>query len=178
MLLSAIVLPAVFLSNHHTRKDIGPLLVITYEILAINYGITNSIKSIVNRNRPYVYNAELSYEERTDAQSRYSFFSGHTSGAASFSFRFAKVINDYHPNMSTGAKIGLWSFAALVPADNRLSAGWEARKHYPTDVISGYVIGASIGLLVPHLHKKRNANFSIYPTRLFNQQAVSFKWNF
>lgn len=175
LLIGTAILPAVFLANHHTRNDIGPLLLITYEVVAINYGITSSVKSLVNRNRPYVYNPDLSYEERTDAQSRYSFFSGHTSATASLSFLFAKVITDYHPNMNRGAKVGLWSFASLLPATTgylRVQAG----KHYPTDVITGYVVGALTGLLVPELHKKGGDKFSLYPTRVFNQQAIGITW--
>ena len=177
LLLGTAILPAVFLSNHHTRSDIGPILLITYEVVTINYGITNTVKSIVNRPRPYVYNPDFTYAERTDAQSRYSFFSGHTSVTASFSFMFAKVITDYHPNMGKGLKIGIWSFASLLPATTgylRVKAG----KHYPTDVITGYLVGASIGWLVPQLHKKGNANISLYPTRLFNHQAIGFTWKF
>lgn len=175
LLFGTVVLPAVFLANHHTRNDIGPLLLITYEVAAINYGITSSVKSLVNRNRPYVYNPDLSYDERTNAQSRYSFFSGHTSAAASMSFLFAKVVSDYHPHMGRGSKIGLWIVAAILPATTgylRVQAG----KHYPTDVITGYVVGALSGLLIPELHKRGNENLSFYPTRVFSHPAVGLSW--
>lgn len=177
LVLGTAVLPAVFLTGHHTGSDIGSIALITYEVVAINYGITNTVKSFVNRPRPYVYNPDLSYAERTDADSRYSFFSGHTSVTASFSFLFAKVLTDYHPNMDKGLKIGIWSFASLLPATTgyfRVQAG----KHYPTDVITGYLVGASIGWLVPQLHKKGKDNFSVYPTWLYNHQALGFTWKF
>ncbi len=175
LLIGTAVLPAVFLANHHTRNEIGPLLLITFEVVTINYGITSSVKSIVNRSRPYVYNPDLSYEERTDAQSRYSYFSGHTSATASLSFLFAKVFTDYHPNMSRELKIGLWSFAALLPATTgylRVQAG----KHYPTDVLTGFAVGALTGLLVPELHKKGGEKLSLYPTRVFSHPAIGLSW--
>ena len=53
---SVIILPIIFLGNHHTRKDIGPILVMTLEVTAITYGLTSGIKHVVNRTRPLVYN--------------------------------------------------------------------------------------------------------------------------
>ena len=84
---SVIVFPSLFLLHNDTRKDAVGLLVMTYEVFSINYGVTNIVKSAVNRTRPYVYNPEdYSPKERTDYDSRFSFFSGHTSVTASLSF--------------------------------------------------------------------------------------------
>ncbi len=147
-----VVLPVILIFNHHTKKDIRGLALMTVEVMSINFGITNSVKHIVNRTRPYVYNENAPLDIRMDGQSKLSFFSGHTSHTAAVSFMFAKIINDYHPNMSLKGKLGLWSGAALVPAAAaylRVQSG----KHFPTDVMVGYGIGATIGWLVPHLHK-------------------------
>jgi membrane-associated phospholipid phosphatase len=173
LIFTAFVFPAVFLANHHTRSDIGSLLLMGLEVASINFGVTAMVKNVAIRTRPYAYNTDLSFEKRSDFQSRLSFFSGHTSVTASFSFFFAKVMNDYHPNMKTGWKIGMWSFAALVPAATgylRVQSGY----HFKTDVITGYVVGATIGWLIPHLHKKRKANskLSIYPTRVFDSSGI------
>lgn len=170
---SLIIMPSVFLFNHHTRSDIGSLLVLTYEVVSFNYGVTNIVKGAVDRTRPYAYNPDLSYEERTDAASRHSFYSGHTSVTASLSFLFAKVMTDYHPHMKPGYKVGIWSVAAILPATTgylRIQAG----KHYPTDVITGYAAGALTGWLIPHLHKNKKQKVSIYTTRLFNSNAIGF----
>jgi len=179
LILSAFVLPAVFLINHHTREDIGALLLMGLEIASINFGITASVKNLVNRTRPYVYNTELSTDIRTNSQGRLSFFSGHTSTTASFSFFFAKVMSDYHPNMKTGWKIGMWTFAAAVPAATgylRVKAGY----HFRTDVLTGYAVGAAIGWLIPHLHKRKNANanLSIFPTRVFDSSGLGLTYKF
>ena len=173
LFLTTLVLPAVFLINHHTRSDIGPLLLMGLEVASINFGITSGVKNLVNRSRPYVYNTDLSNEQRTDSQSRVSFFSGHTSVTASFSFFMAKVMSDYHPDMKTGLKIGLWAFAAAIPATTgylRVKSG----KHFKTDVITGYAIGAFTGWLVPHLHLKKNlkTNLSVYPVRMYGVNGI------
>lgn len=152
------IFPAYFLTNFYTQKNIGPLLVMSLEVLMTTYGITNMTKNIANRPRPFTYNSEVSIEKKMQRDANRSFFSGHTSHTAAFSFFMAKVLNDYHPNAKPHVKTMLWVTAATIPA----LTGYlrvEAGKHFPTDVITGYIIGAAVGYLVPHLHlkkKKRN----------------------
>jgi len=154
VLLAVTVLPAVFLSEHHTSRDIRTLLIMSAEVFAFNYGFTEIAKNLVNRSRPYVYNPEVGLGARTSSTSRKSFFSGHTSHTAAATFFFAKVITDYHPTLQRGLKIGVWIFAASIPATNgylRVKAG----KHFPTDVIAGYIAGAASGILIPQLHRTK-----------------------
>jgi len=176
---SVIILPIIFLGNHNTRKDIGPLLIMTLEVTALTYGLTTGIKHVVNRTRPLVYNEEAPLEDRTADNSRLSFFSGHTSFTAAFSFFFAKVMSDYHPDMKTEYKIGLWTFAVAIPfatAYLRVSAG----KHFPTDVMTGYAVGATIGWLVPHLHKKKKIpdGLSISPSFSYGSRGIYLSYRF
>ncbi len=157
MLIGISLLPAMFLSEHNTRKDMKSLLIMTAEAFALNYGTTYIVKSTVNRARPYTYCTDLPIEIRTDKESRQSFYSGHTSQTAAATFLFAKVISDYHPDLQKGIKTGIWAFAIAVPSVEaylRVKGG----KHYPTDVITGYALGAVSGWLVPQLH--RNFNYS------------------
>lgn len=156
VLATVSILPALFLSEHHTERDITTLIVMYAEVFTFNYGITEIAKSTANRPRPYVYNPEIPMGTRTGSSSRQSFFSGHTSQTAAASFYFAKVITDYHPTLKPGIKIGLWVFAGSVPAINgylRVKAG----KHFPTDVIAGYVVGATTGWLIPELHRTKSS---------------------
>ena len=178
LLGSVVVLPSLFLLHHHTRNDVGGLFLMTYEAFSINYGITNIVKSAVNRTRPYAYNPEdYSYEERRDRESRFSYFSGHTSATASLSFLWAKVMTDYHPHMAKGYKIGIWTFAALIPATTgflRVQAG----KHYPTDVITGYAVGAVTGWLIPEMHKIKNPNVNFFTSELYDVRTLGFSLKF
>lgn len=175
-----VLLPAVFLLNHHTRQDFGALLVMALEVGLINYGLTTTVKNLVNRYRPFVYNENAPTEDRTGAESRLSYYSGHTSHTAAFSFFFAKVINDYHPDMGRASKMALWSFAAIVPA----AAGYlrfEAGKHYPTDIMTGYVLGAATGLLIPELHKKpiiKKTGMKFFPIYLSNGAGLGMQYKF
>jgi len=176
---SVIILPIIFLGNHHTRSDFGSLLIMGLEVTAITYGLTTGIKHAVNRTRPLVYNEEVPVEDRTASNSRLSFFSGHTSFTAAFSFFIAKVMNDYHSDMKTEYKIGLWVFAAAVPLATgylRVSAG----KHFPTDVMTGYAIGAFVGWLIPELHKKKKLNegLSISPSFSYGSRGIYLSYRF
>jgi len=152
-LTGVLVLPAIFLSNHHTRKDVIPLVVMTLEVAGLNYALTSITKKVVKRTRPLAYNPVFSLEEKTSESARVSFFSGHTSHTTSLSFLVAKVMTDYHPDARTGVKIGIWTFAASIPALTgylRIRAG----KHFPTDTIVGYLAGGLIGIGIPELHKR------------------------
>ncbi len=177
--LGAMALPAFFLSTKHTRSQLGSLVVMGIEVGMINYGITLSVKNLANRTRPYVYNPDVPLEERTGHDSKTSFFSGHTSNAAAFSFFFAKVLSDYHPNMKTGLKVAMWTVAVAVPASTaylRVKSG----KHFNTDVIAGFVVGATTGWLVPHLHKKKKqvSAFSAFPTTIFGRPGMYLSYRF
>ena len=178
LLGSVVILPSLFLLHRPTRKNFGGLLVMTYEAFSINYGITTIVKSAVNRTRPYTYNHEdYSNAERTDPESRFSYFSGHTSATAALSFLWAKVITDYHPHITKGYIIGIWGFAALIPA----TTGYlriEAGKHYPTDVITGYVVGAVTGLLIPEMHKIKNPNVNFFTSKLYDVRTLGFSLKF
>ena len=155
-LLGVLVLPAVFLSNHSTRDDIIPLGALSVEVVLLNYAFTAIVKKIAKRTRPLAYNSAFPIEDKLDANVRASFYSGHTSHTAALSFFMAKVMTDYHPSAGKGFKIGVWTFAASVPAITgylRVRAG----KHFPTDTIVGGIAGGLVGVLVPHLHRKKQA---------------------
>jgi len=170
--LGVIALPIIFVTNHHTRKDIVPLIAMSAEVMLINYTLTDITKKLAGRTRPLAYNADFSLEEKESASVRRSFFSGHTSHTAALSFMMAKVMTDYHPHANKGFKIGIWSFAAAVPAITgylRVRAG----KHFPTDTITGYIAGGLVGILVPQFHKKRkDKKIKVSPSVGWNQAAV------
>ncbi|MDT8410865.1 MAG: phosphatase PAP2 family protein [Vicingaceae bacterium] len=177
LLYSELALPLFFFSNHHTGKDIGRLGIMAVEVFAITSGLTMNAKYTFNRTRPLVYSDKFSFDARTASNSRLSFFSGHTAQTAAFSVFMAKVIHDYHPNMRKGVGVGIWTVALTLPAAMaylRVDAG----NHFPSDVIVGYAIGASVGWLVPHLHKKKNkeSNLSVAPFRYGNATGLTLNW--
>ncbi|SDM10788.1 Membrane-associated phospholipid phosphatase [Catalinimonas alkaloidigena] len=146
----AAVTPLLLLASREVRHDLIPVLVVYAETATTSMGFTNLIKASVLRVRPYVYNPEVPSERKRVPDARHSFFSGHTANTAAFSFLTAYMISKYseHPAVKATA----WTGAALLPATVgflRVKAG----RHFPTDVLVGYAVGASIGVLIPHLHR-------------------------
>ncbi|MEL7220440.1 MAG: phosphatase PAP2 family protein [Bacteroidota bacterium] len=150
-LFASIALPSTFLLEKNTRKDIVGIGLLYTEAMLLNLGITDIIKIAVLRPRPYTLNPDLAPSTILKRNDRASFFSGHTSVTATAGFFCARVFADYYPDSSL--KPYVWTVAALIPATTgylRIRAG----KHYPTDVLTGYIIGGAIGYLIPTLHKK------------------------
>ena len=154
-------MPLSLLALEGTRKDFGKIAILYSETVLITTGLTYFTKGIMLRSRPLVYNEDFSLAEKQKVSSRHSFFSGHTSLTAASFFFTAKVFSDYYPDSKL--KPYVWAGAIVIPAMVgyfRVAAG----KHFPTDVITGYAIGAAIGFFVPHFHRKvkiGNADSSI-----------------
>ena len=59
-------------------------------------------------------------------------------------------------------KFIFYGLAAIPPAFTGFNRV-KGLKHFPTDVITGFTVGAATGILVPHLHKKKNPNMVLIP---------------
>ena len=150
-LIFGILSPTLLFLDKEIRKDALTITTMGLQTIALSNGLTTLTKNLVKRARPFMYNIEVpnSYKDKKDA--RLSFFSGHTSATAAMSFFTAKVYHDYHPG--DRSRLWVWGGAALVPAVTGYLR-WKAGKHYFTDIITGYVIGALVGIIVPELHKR------------------------
>jgi membrane-associated phospholipid phosphatase len=150
LMFSGIAAPSFLFLDRNIRKDWLKIGTIWAETMALNTGITNLTKVLVKRTRPYVYNPNAPAHYKTEKDAQYSFFSGHTSVTASMTFMSAKIYSDY--NQGSKALPYVWAAAAIVPAATAFLR-WRAGKHFFSDVLVGYITGAAIGFIVPHLHK-------------------------
>lgn len=145
------------------------------ETKLITSGMINISKGVVHRFRPYVYSHNHPGEEST-VYSTQSFFSGHTAKTAAAAFFAAKVYSDIYPDSKW--KNVIWVTAATIPAVTgalRIKAG----RHFLSDVVLGYTVGAAVGLLVPHLHKnKKNEPRNVQLLPLYNKdvKGISLKY--
>ena len=115
------------------------------------YGFAPFGPTGVDRFRPRVYYDAAPLDSRTDGNQRNSMFSGHVSTTATGFYFFAKMVDDYNPQLS-GTQRALLYTGASLPG---LVTGWmrvRALKHYPSDVAVGLGVGAVSGILVPQLH--------------------------
>jgi membrane-associated phospholipid phosphatase len=158
-------LPVLLFIDGKIRKDWYDIALLYFETQAValnSYLLGGPF--FIDRYRPHAYYSELSVESNTNSGTLNSWFSGHTSTTATASFFMAKVIIDYHPEL--GGKKWLVYAAALIPPAFVGYYRIKALKHFPTDVLMGTAVGASIGILVPHFHKlvmKKNNNLSFVP---------------
>jgi hypothetical protein len=152
--------PLLFLLGEEERKNFGQISVLFVETMATTGAIFTLTAGTVEKSRPLVYNESLSEEERRDSDAQRSFFAGHTAATAAASFFSAKVFSDYNPN--SPAIPYVWAGAVAVPA----YVGYlrtKAGKHFLTDNLVGFGIGAACGILVPEIHKIGNDNLEVYP---------------
>lgn len=153
--------PLLFLLGEDERKNFGQISVLFIETMATTGALFTITAGNVEKSRPLVYNENLLTDKRMEADAQRSFFAGHTAATAAASFFTAKVFNDFNPD--SPAVPYVWAGAVAVPA----YVGYlrtKAGKHFLTDNIIGFGIGALCGILVPEVHKKSNEKIDVYPT--------------
>lgn len=170
------ILPFFLFLDPEIRKDWIDVFLLFLETQAIVGNLYSwGCVAYVDRIRPLVYNPDVPWDERAGKRTKNSFYSGHTSMSTSASFFTAKVYCDYHPEL--GGKKYLIYGLALIPSVSTAFFRYKGLKHFPTDVLTGLVVGASTGILVPHLHKKKNPNLVIIPFGgRINGLALSYKF--
>ena len=153
--------PVMMLLNKNERHHAGQVLALFVETMSATGALYSITAGSVQRSRPFVYNTSLPIGDRTDSDAQRSFFAGHTAATATASFFAAKIFSDFNPDSK--ARPYIWAAAAVVPAAVgylRLRGG----QHFLSDNLLGYGIGAGVGILVPHLHKKTNTSgLSVLP---------------
>jgi len=170
------MLPILLMIDKDIRRDWAPVALLFLETQAITSNLFSWGAAVyIDRIRPLVYHPDVPYEDKTFTRNKNSFYSGHTSTSASASFFTAKVFCDYHPELGN-KKYLIYSLALLPPIYTGFFR-YKGMKHFPTDVLTGLVIGSATGILVPHLHRRTRSNLSIVPfAGRVNGLAMSLKF--
>ncbi|WP_400192329.1 phosphatase PAP2 family protein [Hymenobacter sp. B81] len=154
------------------RRKFGQVGVLYLQTMAVTGAAFTISTALVDRSRPLAYSSEPTVDDRGDNNARNSFFAGHTAATASATFFAAKVFHDFHPD--SPARPFVWAGAAAVPAAVgylRLKAG----KHFLSDNLVGYAVGAASGILVPQLHKTAGRRgMSVTPLQGFNVNGYAY----
>lgn len=163
LLTFSAIAPLTVLASRPVRKEFGPVLVMYIETAAMVGGLTSISKGFFMRKRPYSYNPEVRLSDKLSVDARHSFFSGHVSTSAAFSFLTAYMVDKYAKRPVW--KWVAWSGAVIVPGTIgywRYTSG----KHFPTDIIAGLIAGGGTGILIPYLHREQlpdEVGLQVYP---------------
>ncbi|WMX16691.1 phosphatase PAP2 family protein [Aureispira sp. CCB-E] len=149
-LYTSFAVPFTLLADRKVRKDYLKIGLMYAETIALTGALTSLTKNIVRRPRPFVYNENVALHYKQEKDAQYAFFSGHTSMTAAMCFMTAKIFQDY--NKGSKAIPWVWAAAATFPAVTGVLRQ-QAGKHFWTDVVTGYLVGAAIGFLIPELHR-------------------------
>jgi membrane-associated phospholipid phosphatase len=155
LLVTSVASPLV-LAIAEARGGEGVRVGIMYaESVLLNNGIVQLLKGVTDRTRPFAYNDDpgIPEEKKMEKTTRRSFPSGHTGNAFAAAVFLASTYSRLHPE--SPARKWVWA-GSLTAATATGYLRYEAGKHFPTDIIAGAVVGASLGYLVPKLHETGN----------------------
>lgn len=163
------LVPALLAFQPNVHGRYGQVAGLYFETMSSTAAIFTLTVGTVYRYRPYLYGLEGG-ELRHGPVATNSFFGGHTAHTATATFFAAQVFHDFNPGSK--AEPYVWGVAAAVPAVVayfRVRAG----KHFLTDNLVGYAVGATVGVVVPRLHRN-NAVFdpTTVPPQRFTDSAV------
>lgn len=165
------ITPGLLALNPAVRHRYGQVLVLYVESLAAADALFLSAIGNVPRYRPYLYGPEGG-DLRNGHVATNAFFAGHTAHTAAATFFAAKVFHDFHPG--SRAQPYVWAGAALLPAAVAFTR-IEAGKHFLSDNLVGYAVGATVGVVVPQLHKVASrAGVSLTPWQGVNSNGYVY----
>ena len=176
LVISCIAAPLTLLIPKKTQNDKGTILVMYAEAILLGTSLPALSKGIFSRFRPFVYNQNVTLEKKLSPDAQKSFFSGHTSVAFTAMIFFSTVYAKYYPDSDWRPFIwGSSIFLASAVGYLRVVAG----AHFPSDVITGALVGGLVGYIIPRIHETDSS------TSLMNigqsppvQQIFSLNFNF
>lgn len=151
LVMTLLASPVVLAATESGRGQSTTIGVMYLETVLLTNGVTQLLKGLTHRTRPYAYNDDpaISEETKQDTRARRSFPSGHTANAFAAAVFMSSSYSRLHPH--SGARTWVW-VGSLTAASAVGYLRYRAGKHFPTDIIAGAILGASTGYLVPKLH--------------------------
>lgn len=170
---TSILLPAILLTTDNSQWFTIGLMY--FETMTFAYGLKNLGKLLVNRYRPYMYFEN--FPNTQDQDFRKSFPSGHTSLSFAGASFLSYVFSSYFPESKWKIPIIAGSYAlATSTAILRIASG----NHFPTDVLTGALIGSLCGIAIPYFHKTERKISSSLPKNMqlyLNPQHISLQFS-
>jgi len=139
--------PMLWVNNTllNTLNDIT----IIYESALTALALSGLATLSASRPRPLVYGTRAPEDVRNSPSGSLSFISGHTTAAFALSTStFWTIYRRHGSGVYAWTTLAVGTALASSVAVGRVLAG----KHFPTDVLTGAAVGASVGTLIPALH--------------------------
>jgi hypothetical protein len=123
------------------------------ETMSLNYGLNSITKSLIGRFRPFSYDTTTNQDLLYDYDSRYSFYSGHSSTAFASAVFNIIILTRQSGGLNKTIGVTLNIVNATAIATLRVMAA----KHFFSDVLVGALVGSGIAYLTTELHKDKPA---------------------
>jgi membrane-associated phospholipid phosphatase len=172
---ATILSPALLAFSDEVRNDFTPVLVMYFQTLILSEALPLMTKGITQRPRPFVYNEDAPLEEKQTLNAKRSFFSGHASVAFAMAVFLSTVYSDYHPNSKW--KPFVWG-VSLLAASTVGYLRYAAGKHFPTDIITGALVGSAVGYFIPFIHRTNESDLDVSLGINGNGSTINFLYKF
>lgn len=143
--------PSLLLAHESLGPAANDTLVVAESGL-VSAALSSLFETGIRRPRPFLYGTQAPLDVRNETNASLSFYSGHTSEAFAVTVATYATLSRLHSRWRYLA-LGLGLATSTFVGVSRVVAG----EHFPTDVLVGAGVGASIGWLVPALHSRHLA---------------------
>jgi membrane-associated phospholipid phosphatase len=175
----SIASPLLLILSKRIRNEGLDVLTLYTTAHAVNNILYFATAFSIRRARPLTYNPAVSISEKTGDAKSNSFYSGHVAFSTTATFFGAKILTDFY-HIKGWKRIAIFTAAAIPPTLVGVNRMW-AGKHFRTDVMTGLVIGAAVGIGVPELHRitRKTGRLSLQPQfTLTGQRGFTATYSF
>lgn len=151
-LLFSLTMPLLFFVSNNKDLQNSTYSSMILENIILTFSLTSLSKTSLKRFRPYVFNPITPLELKQKPNARYSFFSGHTSLSFCSATLFTLTYFRLYPEKNQKFYYGILSFT-LASSTGLLR--YFAGKHYPSDIITGAIVGITCGTIINQLHSRK-----------------------
>jgi membrane-associated phospholipid phosphatase len=149
----SLILPSFLVFDQSARRDVDGIAICYLQTFFLTLGEIQLVKGLVHRPRPFVYNENVPVSRKMKPDAAASFFSGHTAMTATAAIYSATVYSTYH--RGSKEEPWIWAGAVALPALTGYLR-YRGGRHFPSDILAGFLIGSANGFLMARLHRSAN----------------------
>ncbi len=150
LLIASVASPLLMFTSSAVRNDAGTYSTMYLQNILTTNSVSHLPKGLISRYRPYVYNEDVSNEVRQNVDATHSFFSAHTSVSFASAVFLSITYSKYFPDSDLQPYV--WT-SSLLLASVVGYLRYASGDHFPTDIITGAIVGSIIGFLIPLIHE-------------------------